>query len=243
MRQQFNRAVALWGFIFPLAAHAALPEETVTLLYVERPPLMMRSPDGAVSGVLADSAKSILTKADIPFVWREVSPNRELAVIQNNNEPVCAVGRYKTSERQAYSKFTNAIYRDSSHVGVANLGLRVPDKIKAADLLGNPDVTLLIRDGYVLPASLQNLVDHMRAKRVGTYGTYAQMIGQVVAGKAQLAILTEEEEAYFRKTSPASSETYRVVHFSDVPLGEKRYLMCSKAVSDAVIEKINAQLK
>ena len=48
---------------------------------------------------------------------------------------------------------------------------------------------------------------------------------------------------YYRDKLGLSERDFKVIRFIDMPAGEKRYLMCSKLVGDAEMEKINAYLK
>ena len=228
------------AFIHPSLAMAAEP---VVLQYGQRPPFMGRDAGGNVTGILVAPAIAAFAKAGIPIVWSESSPPRQLAIIQANNSRTCALGRYKTPERAAYARFTKSFYQDAPSVAVANLNFKVPDNIRAADLMADPSLTVLFKNDILLGPYTQDLIAHMKAKQVGTGESYEQMIKMVVAGRAQFAFISGEEEGYYRDKLGAAAKEFRILHFSDMPPGEKRYIMCSKMIDEAEIEKINAGLK
>ncbi|MBV8667064.1 MAG: transporter substrate-binding domain-containing protein [Burkholderiaceae bacterium] len=221
---------------------AAAQEDPIVLFYVDRPPFMTRAPDGAMRGALIQRAAEAFTQAGVPFVWRETSPNAELVTLQKNEIRACGVGRFWSAERAAFSKYTKAIYRDEPVVTLVNPNFALPDHLSAVELFANPEVTVLLRDSYLLPAYLQNLVDNMKAQRVRTSGTYDQLIKQLIIGRANITIISAEEERYFRALHGYTDSDYLLVHLTDNPPGSKRYIMCSRLVPDALIDRINEKI-
>ncbi|MBV8636355.1 MAG: hypothetical protein JO002_17825, partial [Burkholderiaceae bacterium] len=149
---------------------------------------------------------------------------------------------YKTPDREAFAKFSVPFYQDSSWVGLANVKFKAADQMRAADLMADPTVTVLLQDDIMFGAYADDLIVHMKAKRVGT-SDYSQMIKMIQAGRADLSLITGEEEAYYRNQLGYTDKDFKIIHFTDMPTGEKRHLMCSKSVDDAEMEKINAGLK
>ena len=49
----------------------------------------------------------------------------------------------------------------------------------------------------------------------------------------------EEEATYLMEQAGVPANALKLVHFADVPPGERRYLLCSKATPDEVIERLN----
>jgi ABC-type amino acid transport substrate-binding protein len=217
--------------------------DPLILYYVQRPPFMWRDAQGKVTGVLVTLTAAAFAKAGVAIIWKEASPPRQLAIIESNQSRVCALGRYKTPERLAFAKFSIPYYQDSASVGLANVNFKVSDHARAADLMADPNVTILLKDDIRLGPYTEDLISHMKAKRLGTSNDYEQIIRMIKAGRADFALFSGEEEAYYRNKLGFTDKDFKIIHFPDMPPGEKRYLMCSKQVEDAVLEKINAELK
>ncbi|HSY27850.1 MAG TPA: hypothetical protein VK832_10135, partial [Burkholderiaceae bacterium] len=83
----------------------------------------------------------------------------------------------------------------------------------------------------------------MKAKRITSYEEFGSLIKLVRFGRAQLTFVPIEEANYYIESMGYSRTDFNIIHFSDMPSGEKRYIMCDMKVEDAVIEKLNAELK
>ncbi len=214
----------------------------VVLYYVQRPPFMGRDAKDNLAGVLIPPVAAAFAKAGIPVVWSEASPLRQVTIIQSNAVRACSIGRYKTPERAAFAKFSVPYYQDSSWVGLTNVAFNAADHVRAADLMADPHVTVLIKDDIKFGPYVDNLIAHMKARRVGSASDYDQLIRMIQARRADFTLISGEEETYYRDKLGLTDKDFKIIHFSDMPAGEKRYLMCSKLVEDAEMERINAGL-
>jgi polar amino acid transport system substrate-binding protein len=215
----------------------------IVLQFNERPPFMKQLADGSVAGTAATPAARAFKKAGIPFVWQYTSVKRQLAVLQENAAPVCSVGWYKTAERERFAKFTKAISQDSPTIGLANANFKAQDNGKLADLLANRELDVLIKDSIIYGPYLDAQLTTMKAKRITSYEEFGSLIKLVRFGRAQLTFVPIEEANYYIESMGYSRTDFNIIHFSDMPSGEKRYIMCDMKVEDAVIEKLNAELK
>ncbi|HEX7645667.1 MAG TPA: hypothetical protein VF472_25970 [Burkholderiaceae bacterium] len=240
--RRFVTAVAIAAAMVPLA-QACAAAEPIVLFYVQRPPFMGSDVDGKVAGVLIPPVTGAFAKAGIPAVWREASTMRQLTIIRTDAMRACSTGRYKTPDREAYAKFSVSYYQDMPWVGVANLRLKTEYRMRAADLMADPNVSVLLKDDVRFGPYADDLIAHMKAKRIGTTSDFGRIIRLVQVGRADFSLISGEEESYYRKQAGFTGKDFKIIHFTDMPAGEKRYLMCSKSVSDAEMERINAGLK
>jgi len=237
------RRIAVIAAILSIAPACFAAGEPIVVYYVQRPPFMGHDTDGKLAGILIQPVAAAFSRAGIPVDWRESSTTRQLTIIEANATRACSVGRYKTPERAAFARFSVPFYQDLPWVGLAGVKFKVPEHARAADLLADPGVTVLLKNDIKLGPYVDGLIEHMKAKRVGITSDFDQMISMIQAGRADFSFITGEEEMYYRDKLGLSERDFKVIRFTDMPAGEKRYLMCSKLVGDAEMEKINAYLK
>jgi len=159
-----------------LLAMAAWPvvavQQPVTLHYYERPPFMLRQAHGGVSGLTADRTRHAFARAGIPIRWALTPAKRQLALLRANSGHDCAVGWFRTPQRQAYALFSRAIYQDRGVVLIARRQWLPPAGSTLEQLLANEHLHLLYKDGL-------------------TYGSYVQ--GKLGMAKADINYSTMEQ--------------------------------------------------
>jgi uncharacterized protein (TIGR02285 family) len=228
---------------YPFSAAGQSAAAPLILQYDSRPPFLMGRPDGSVDGVVAAPAVAAMRKAGIPIVWRHVSPTRQLANLRANAQAMCSVGFYKTPEREAYARYSKAIYQDAPMIGLANSGLSVPPEGSVEQLLAREDVTVLMKQSNVYGPYLDARFAAMKAQRITSYEDYPQLIRLVHLGRVQITFVHEEEAEYYVSGMGYSKSDFRFIHFTGMPAGEKRYIICSRKVDPALMARIDAALK
>jgi polar amino acid transport system substrate-binding protein len=214
----------------------------IVLQHDERPPFLKTEPDGSVSGTAATPAVQAFKKAGIPYAWQYMSAARQLAMIKSGAR-VCSVGWYKTPERERFAKFSKAISQDSPMIGLANIHFNAPENSNIDQILADENINILIKESIVYGPFLDTKFAQMKARRIPTSNEFGPMIRLIHLGRAQLTFIPIEEANYYIATMGYSAKDFNVIHFAEMPAGEKRYIMCSKSVEDAVIDKLNAALK
>lgn len=215
---------------------------SMVVQYSERPPFMMLDANGTMSGTVGAPAARAFQKAGIAATWEASSSKRQLAILEENATPSCSIGWYKTAEREQFAKYTKAVSQDSTMVALANADFHASDNGKIEDLLSNPNINVLVKDAVVYGAYLDNLLAKMKARRVSSTDEYGPMVRLVHLGRVQLTFIPLEEANYYIERMGYSRSDFNIIHFSDMPPGERRYILCSKKVDDAIIEKLNAQI-
>lgn len=228
----------LWLGVAGFSAHCPA-QQHITLLYNERPPYQISHPDGSVSGLTATPVVDALRSAGIAFSWEKIPTNRQLAMIQENLAPVCGIGWFKNPERLTFAKFTKPIYRDKPTLVIANAGFVAPEGERLADLLAISQVQLLVKDKYSYGPYIDELFLRLKPVLVPTTAENLGMIKMIKAGRADIMLASEEEADYFVTQAGYTLAEFKLMKFSDLPAGERRYLMCSNNVADGLIERLN----
>ncbi len=223
-------------------ATLAAAQTPIVLQHDERPPFLKTEADGSVSGVVATPVVQAFQKAGIPYVWKYESATRQVAQIQRGAR-VCSVGWYKTPEREQYAKFSKPISQDTPTIALANSSFQVQGKADLEQILSEPEVTVLIKTSIVYGPYLDTRFARMKAKRIATYEEFGAMIRLIKLGRAQITFIPIEEAEYYIDKMGYSRNDFNIIHFADMPPGQKRYIMCSKSIENEVMERLDAAIK
>ncbi len=237
-----KRTMRLLARVLALLPGLALAESPLKLQIVQRPPYLMMKPNGEVSGIAVEPTMAAIQKSGIAVEWEEVPALRQLQRLKLNKERVCSVGWYKTEEREKFAKFTHPVSQDSPWAGFANIAFNPPGGATVSAVLGDSEVVLLLKNGYVYGNYLDEKISVMRAKRMETSGDMPQLFKMIEIGRAHITFAPIEEIQYYLNKHLVSATSTKVITFSEMPMGYKRHLMCSKLVEDEVINKFNDAL-
>lgn len=227
-----------WLALAGLAA-GVQAQESVTLHYYERPPYAMPGPEGDVGGLIAERVTQAMIRTTIPFSWRQTPAKRQLALIQGNRGRDCGVGWYKTPERERVAQFSKPVYVDHPSVAIVRPTLGLVPGATLQQVLDDPQLHLLVKDGLTYGAYVRRLMASYRAQVQVVAVEQAQMVRMIAAGRADMMFASQEEASYL---ASHVDKSVRVLSFPDVPVGEPRYLMCSKRVDPLTLAMINAAL-
>jgi len=214
----------------------------INLHYNERPPYLV--PHGnSVTGLTADPAAKAFEKAGISFQWQATPAKRQTATFQENTGCDCGVGWFKNSEREKFAFFTSPIYKDKPQVAIVRSDeTRIKDGSKLEDVLSNKDIKLLVKDGYSYGAVLDEKITKFGKSLQKTTAENINMIKMVAVKHVDYFILAPEEADSLVTAAGFKMAEFKLINFSDMPEGNYRYIMCSKKVGEAAINKLNAAL-
>jgi polar amino acid transport system substrate-binding protein len=237
-----SRLKTALGVILLSLVASAFAEDAIMLHYNERPPYLHSNADGSASGLTATPAGKAFTKAGIPFIWKLTPANRQLLVVQNGEGKDCAVGWFKNAEREKLAKYTKAIYQDQPTVAIAHSSVAVKEGGRFEDAIADKNLRLLVKKNYSYGPFIDAIIARGKPTVSATIVESIPMVQIIMAARADLMLAAEEEAAHLIKESGGDAASVKVIRFSDMPPGEKRYILCSKAVGDDVIDKLNAAI-
>ena len=234
----------LQALALPASAADAQGEKTINLLYNERPPLHYTDADGTVKGLLAAPAEKALKSAGIPFRWQRRPVARIMFTIKENVAPDCAVGWYKSPEREAFSRYSLPIYSEAPSVALVRADYDVPQGITARQLLLSTDTKLLLKLGMNYGVDLNDMLAQVPKNRIQVVTEEVPTMVKMVSYKrADLTFLTREEADEVIKQSGIGPEKFKILDFPDHPHGELRYILCSLSVAPETMVKLDAAIK
>ena len=221
-----------------LAPALAMADDKITLSFNDRPPYLVAGADGSASGLTGTPAAEAFHAAGIEVAWSKVPPNRQLVVIKEGG-PHCAIGWYKTAEREQFAKFTKPIYRDKPTVIIANPKFAPAEHAKLGEILAAKGVRVLVKENFSYGPYIDAALDKVKAAQTKSNGTSTQMLQLVNANSVDFMFASEEEASYLVEQSGIGAGNFKQIKMPDVPAGDDRYIMCSKDVSDDVIGRLN----
>lgn len=224
-----------------LAACAAARAEAADLVlyYEDRPPLVSRQ-DGQLTGILGVPAMAVLRRAGLTAELREAPLARQLAVISRNDEPVCALGLYRTAEREKLGKYSKLpIYSSPPQSLMIRKDGRLKDVHGFAAAVQLPGVKLALRHGYSYGAGTDKVLADSSARIIRSSDHSLARARLVLLGVADATLFTEEEGEALIKQLGEPGAKLELRRLPDAPPGEGRYFFCNKALPDSQLRAID----
>lgn len=213
--------------------------EALTIHYHQRRPYYVGY-QGEVYGLVANTVNIALKSSDVRFSWVETPAGRQLDIIRSNESKSCAAGWFKTDARQKYAKFSDPLYQDRPFVAVARADSEL---LKSRDsvvrVFNEYRLKLLIKRGYSYGNYLDKKIQELSPRQVITTADNIGMLKMVATHRADYCFLAEEEAHDLLVYSTLNRSRFKIVTFTDIPVGSNRYLICSKQVSDEELAVIN----
>jgi len=229
-------------FICSLPAEAQSP---VQLYYYERIPYAVKDNQGEVSGLCATPAANAFKKAGIPFQWKKMPFKRQLVTIKHNKKKACGIGWFKNPEREAFARYTDAIYQDKPAITISRKGNQALQRHQDLNtLLNDKNVKLLVKDGFSYGTYIDGLIKKNDPEVVVVAtSTNIQMLQMILADRADYYFTSEEEAEHMIMNAGYEVSQFQLQHYSDMPAGNRRYITCSQQVTPEIIELLNRALK
>jgi len=233
---------ALTLLVSALPPTAAQAQEPLSLLVFDRPPYYQLQHGQPSGGFLLTTALAVFAQAGIPVAVREMPPGRVVAMLKDSPSRACAVGWYKTSEREAFARFSEPLYRNQPTVVAVRATVPVPETRSPflADLLAT-GWHWGLREGFSYGAEYDRLLAaYPTAKR---FADTAHMVELLAKGRLDAMLVEPEELAWVLAAKPALRKDIRVVRLADASLGGRRHIMCGLGVSPGEMARLDAAIE
>ena len=237
-RSHAKRIVAAILSLMGLAASA----QELRVYYFPRPPLYTTEADGSAGGFLNEVATLALDEAKIPYRLVEI-PSARVEPSLKNGDYAAGLGWFKNPEREQWAHFSLPLYQDLPLVAVLN-------KAKASSFGSEASIDQLLGAGLTLGtiksfsygSFADRAIERLHPKIETIVGPQASLVLMAAHGRVDLLLLGMEEAGYLMEHERDSAASLAIVRISDAPAGNFRYLMFSKAVPIAIVERIDAAI-
>jgi hypothetical protein len=196
--------------------------------------------DGSVRGITADIIAQALQQAGIAYHWQDLPSARQMELIEHGAGKSCGLGWFKRPDREAAAKFTVAFYRDRPTIVVARADDRRFAGAPTIDaLFADRSLILLTKTGYSYGGDLDQRIDTAKPNRRNDSSDNQTQLVMISRKRVDYMIMAEEEAADLLKQPKFAAANLAIYHVGNAPAAEYRYLMCSKSVPDALMQRIN----
>jgi len=227
----------------PSHTSTKLTDNKITIHYHERPPYYITG-SLDVYGLCSDPVKFAFKKAGIAFSWEKTPVARQLDIIKNNRSNACIIGWFNNPEREKFAQFSHYIYQDKPTIALSRAD---NDKLLSnkplEEILHNPHLVLLKKKGYSYGQFIDAKIAKLNPEQEVTISNNIGMLKMILLKRADYFFISKEEAMELIDSSGLLKSQFKFIKFSDMPKGNKRYLLFSKKVDEQIIEKINTALK
>lgn len=228
-----------WYQTASLAALKRQNDEKITIHFHDRRPFYVPYKNEA-RGIVANPISRALSYADIPFHWQETPAKRQLDIIRQNKDLSCAVGWFKTPERETFGQYSLPVYQDKPFVAITRADNALLGKTTTLDqVFKERRLQVLVKAGYSYGPYIDDRLHQLKPRQVNTTADNENMLLMIQAYRADLCFMTEEEAQNLLLFSGLKHSDFKLVYFSDMPPGNKRYLFCSKKVDKDILTRLN----
>lgn len=219
-------------------------EDTLWVAYLEHPPYSFTGDDGQPAGFLVERTRLILSRSGLQTRWIAMPANRITESFRQQDRLWCSIGWYETPERHEWAKFSSPIHRDKAMVV-----LTVPRWAERIQQLGSIDK--LFQDSTLTWLRLPNAsygpeIDrkaHELKPSTTTPTTSAkEALQMLVQGRGHYMLVGADDLETRLKAAGLDTAAVVAVPMADMPPGNLRYLIFSRNVPDALIERINTAI-
>ena len=165
-------------------------------------------------------------------------------ILKKDTGKDCLVGWFKNKEREQFARFTKPIYQNKPMIGLALFSnTKFDSENKVIDTLSNHSLTLLIKSGYSYGSFIDKLIEKLKPKVEVVTVENINMLRLLNIERADFFFTTEEEAEGMIESAGFKRSDYQYIRFSDMPPGNKRYILCSMQVKQETIDKLNQWIK
>lgn len=221
----------------------SLDVEEIIIHYNERPPYMFKD-DGEVEGLTANPVNTVFNKVGLPYRWVKTSSKKQMVLLEKDKGRNCLVGWFKNSEREKFAKYTHHIYQDRPQIAITRMdNKKIKEQITVDEILANPDLVLLTKEGYSYGQYLDKKFDIHKPNKLDIVEDSTVMLKLLYMKRSDYFFVAPEEAEGLIKAAGYSREDFRFISFPDMPSGEKRYILLSQQIEDFIIDELNLAIE
>lgn len=230
--------------VLALFKSPAIGETQLRMLFRDKPPYSYQE-KGEPKGFLFERTKMILDLAGVRASYEMLPPKRLFAEIEANLGPVCSFGWYRIPSREAFAKFTRPIHHDRPHLVLARRA--VADRMRLSGSLAAvaADKTLAVAaaDGVSYGPELDALIARFAGRVERMLTSPLQVAQNIAAGRADFMFIDQDDYDHLRANEAEFPKlALQAMSFPDMPAGLRRHILCSRQVSDELMERMNAAI-
>jgi len=235
-----KRTLLFLGSLILFACPRPGSAEPLDIFYFEYPPYYHQLENQEASGIIVDIARRVFAAAQVEPTFSFMPAKRILYEIQCDR-PAASLGWFKTPEREQFALFSLPIYANRP-AGVFFLR-EDEDKFCPYDTLEG-----LLQSGHFFFGRVQGLsegrdLDGMlakyRDKTVEVAADSIRLLKMLESRRFDFMLMPPEEVDVLLDAAEVPKEKFMLKAMNDIPQGNLRYIIYSKAVSPDLIRRID----
>jgi len=236
-------ALLALGMLLGQSAQAG-EAEPLTLGFVVRPGLA-EIINGVPTGTFLPVAAAVAREAHVNVVWESLPQPRLIEEARANQANYCAVGVYQTPERSAFAKFSRPFFQDKPLVVVAlkTHEAEIRKHASFAALAADANLRIGLLEGFSYGPRLDVILGKMNGNVDRIAGTPMQNLSKLMLGRFDYTIGIAEETPRGVDGNNVMAKDVAIIEFPDMAPGAARHFMCSAAVDDAIIRRLDAAIR
>ncbi len=217
--------------------------EVIIHFHTRRPFYM--SDGNRVFGLVADPIARAFEAAGIPHIWKETPARRQLSIIERNEDKSCAAGWFKTPEREAYARYTLPIYQDKPFVAITRTDNEYLTETETTldQILKEWRLKILVKEGYSYGQFIDERLKVFAPRQITTTAENWNILKMIENYRADYSFMTEEEAQDLLVSLKVNAAKFKIVRLTDIPSGDRRYIICSKKVDADIIDRLDAAIR
>ena len=232
-------ASALFSLALSTETHAF---ESVNIHYHQRPPFYFHQRNGTPSGLVAGPIVLAVERAHMAVTYVETPAKRQMALLTQNRSRDCAIGWFKTPQREAVLHFSTPVYQDKRFVLVVRKNEpRIPTS-PSLNQVFQSQLIWLKKSAYSYGRAIDEFSLSFSPKQELSSMENIGLLRMLAYKRADYLLMAPEELADLLANNPTLKTQIEYRDLSDISAGEHRYLVCSKSVEPEWIARIDVEL-
>lgn len=213
------------------------------LQYIEFPPYYFTDSQGRPDGFLLRLTLRVFERAGVK-VTCESQPAKRVLSNLHSDAAIASPGWFKTPEREAFARFSRPIYQNRKLVAVylAKDGPEFEGFDSLAGLLRADRLRIGLVEGYSLGLVADTIIADVAPEAVRVVGGYSRMLCMLAEERFSYLLMSPEEIDPLIRKNHLNPALFATLPLSDVPAGNKRYIVYSKGVPESLIQRIDKAL-
>ncbi len=218
--------------------------DKLQITYIEHPPYYYTK-DNTAHGYLYRKVEQICKDAKIEATFFSLPVKRAIRKVKLANKQNCSIGWFKTHKREKFANFSLPIYQNRPLVVIKKK--KNIHKFKKYHLLKDifldKTLTTIMIDGFSYGSIVDKIIKENHPIVYTFTGNQKQLIKMLAKDRMTYFLVAPEEIFTLLKTNGLNPNDFVSFKLDDIPIGNKRYLMCSKNTPQATMNKLNNSIK
>jgi polar amino acid transport system substrate-binding protein len=225
------------------AAQGLASNADLQVVYLERPPYYFTD-KGQPRGFLFSLTRKILDRAGVTATYAQQPPNRILAELRSDQQPICSIGWFKTTEREGFANFSLPIYRDMPMVLLTTVDKRdaVGRHRTLQDVFSDTSLVMAQVASFSYGQTIDRMLAEIIVRNLTVSSTQKVLPRLILEGRASYMIVAPEEVDMLLRSAGVPADRFVTLELQDVPPGNLRYLIFSKGVPADTLQRVNAAI-